>query len=81
MRRALPVGAKATLLAIDGSTANDVAEKQIAKISADVTHAAVSMGGNDAILHADALNLPVTSTRDALAMFGDRAGAFEADYR
>jgi hypothetical protein len=81
LRGALPVGAKATLLAIDGSTTTDVAEKQVGKISADVTHAAVSMGGNDAILQADALDLPVNSTRDALALFGDRAAAFEADYR
>jgi hypothetical protein len=81
LRRLLPAETTATLLAIDGSTTTDVVETQVAMLSADVTHAAVSMGGNDAILHADALELPVTSTRDALAMFGERASTFEASYR
>jgi hypothetical protein len=81
LRGVLPEGARATLVAIDGSTTIDVAQKQVGTLSADVTHAAVSMGGNDAILHADALDLPVGSTREALSIFGDRAAAFEADYR
>jgi hypothetical protein len=81
VRRLLPAGTTATLLAVDGSTTADVVETQIGMLAADVTHAAVSMGGNDAILHADALDLPVTSTRDALAMFGERAAVFEASYR
>jgi len=80
LRRILPAGTTATLLAVDGSTTLDV-QKQIAQLPSDVSRAAVSMGGNDAILHADALDLPVTSTRDALAMFGERAGMFEASYR
>jgi hypothetical protein len=81
LRRIVPAGTSVTLLAIDGSTTADVVEKQIGTLPMDVTHAAVSMGGNDAILHADALDLPVTSTRDALAMFSERASAFEAGYR
>jgi hypothetical protein len=81
LRHIVPPGTMATLLAVDGSTTADVADKQIPRLPADVTHAAVSMGGNDAILHADALDLPVTSTREALAMFGERAEAFEASYR
>jgi hypothetical protein len=81
LRRIMPAGIKATLLAVDGSTTADVVEKQIGMIPTDVTHAAVSMGGNDAILHADALDFPVTSTREALMMFGHRASDFEASYR
>jgi hypothetical protein len=80
LRRILPDGTTATLLAVDGSTTTDVRE-QAAKLPSDVTCAAVSMGGNDAILQADALDVPVTSTRDALVMFGERAGLFEASYR
>jgi hypothetical protein len=81
LRHFVPVGTTATLLAVDGSTTVDVAEKQIPRLPPNVTHAAVSMGGNDAILHADALDLPVTSTQEALAMFGNRAAMFEARYR
>jgi hypothetical protein len=81
LRHIVPPGTTATLLAVDGSTTADVVEKQIPRLPPDVTHAPVSMGGNDAILHADALDLPVASTHEALAMFGERAAAFEASYR
>lgn len=81
LRAMLPVGARATLLASDGNAITDVAQNQVPRLPRDVTHAAVSMGGNDAILQADALDLPVVSTRDALLIFGDRAAAFEAGYR
>jgi hypothetical protein len=80
LRRMVPAGVTATLLAVDGSTTADV-QKQVAKLPSDVSRAAVSMGGNDAILHADALDIPVTSTRDALAIFDERAAMFEASYR
>ena len=80
LRRMVPAGTTATLLAVDGSTTADV-QKQVAHLPSDVSRAAVSMGGNDAILHADALDLPVTSTREALAMFGERSAKFEASYR
>jgi hypothetical protein len=78
--RIAPAGTTATLLAVDGSTTADV-RRQVAKLPSDVSRAAVSMGGNDAILHADALDLPIRSTRDALAVFGERAAMFEASYR
>jgi hypothetical protein len=81
LRSIVPAGTTATLLSVDGSTTADVLEKQLPQLPADVTHAAVSMGGNDAILHADALDLPVSSTQDALAMFAERAATFEASYR
>ena len=81
VRRIVPAETTATLLAADGSTTSDVLEKQLPRLPAGVTHAAVSMGGNDAILQADALDLPVSSTREALAMFGERAATFEASYR
>ena len=71
----------ATLLAADGSTTTDVVRNQIGNLAADVTHAAVSMGGNDAILHADLMDLPVDSTREALTMFSDRVAEFETNYR
>jgi hypothetical protein len=81
LRHIVPAETEATLLAVDGSTTVDVVEKQIPQLPANATHAAVSMGGNDAILHADAIDLPVTSTKEALAMFGERAATFEESYR
>ncbi len=70
----------ASLLAVDGSTTADL-EKQIASPPLDVNRAVVSVGGNDAILQADALDLPVSSTGEALRLFGERASMFEAGYR
>lgn len=81
LRHMVPAGTEASLLAADGSTTVDVVDKQIPRLPATVTHAAVSMGGNDAILHADALDFPVTSTQAALALFGERAARFEESYR
>jgi hypothetical protein len=76
----LPEGWRATLLAIDGSTTADL-EDQLGKLPPDVTDAVVSIGGNDALLNSDILDLPVSSTREALHLFGSRAMRFEADYR
>ena len=81
LRRLLPPGTTASLLAVDGATTDDVAARQVARLPHDVTHAVVSMGGNDALHDADALDLPVASTGQALAIFGQRAAAFEARYR
>jgi hypothetical protein len=80
LRRILPEGMTATLLAVDGGTAADL-DRQVARLPPDASHAAVSVGGNDAILHADALDLPVSSTGEALRLFGARASTFEASYR
>jgi hypothetical protein len=79
-RGILPDGASASLLAIDGSTTADL-EEQLTNLPPDVTRAVVSVGGNDALLNADILNLPVTSTQQALHLFGARASKFEEDYR
>jgi hypothetical protein len=80
LRQILPDGMTATLLAVDGSTTADL-EKQVGQLPSDVSRAAVSVGGNDAILHADALHLSVSSTGEALRLFGRRASTFEASYR
>ncbi len=80
LRGILPDDAIASLLAIDGSTTGDVAD-QLANLPSDVTRAVVSVGGNDALLNADLLNLPVSTTQQALLLFGARASKFEDDYR
>ena len=80
LRRLLPGGCAASLLAVDGSTIAGL-ERQVASLPGDVTRAVVSVGGNDALANADILNLPVKSTQQALHLFGQRAAAFEASYR
>ena len=80
LRGLLPAGGTASLLAIDGTTTAELSE-QTFRIPEGVTRAVVSIGGNDALINADLLNLPVSSTRDALLLFDERAGEFEANYR
>jgi hypothetical protein len=79
LRALLPAGWGASLLAVDGSTTRDLGS-QVAQVDADVTHIVVSMGGNDALLNSDLLNMPVGSTAEALALFGRRIDAFKASY-
>jgi len=79
LRPLLPAGWRASLLAIDGSTTGDVA-RQVARVPADATHVVLSVGGNDALMNSDLLNLPVDSTAEALELFGARVAAFRASY-
>jgi hypothetical protein len=80
LRTFLPPPWRATLLAVDGSKCRDLA-KQLVLVEPDVTRVVISIGGNDVLQHADLLNFPVTSTLEALRLFGERAAAFEVDYR
>jgi hypothetical protein len=79
VRAGLPNGWRASLFAVDGATTHDLAS-QIARVSADVTHVVVSIGGNDALLNADVLDSPVSSTSQALGIFGARQETFRASY-
>lgn len=80
LARLLPEGFRATLLAVDGSTCADVGA-QLAKVTDDVSDIVLSVGGNDALMNGDVLNLSVSSTREALLLLGERAVRFEASYR
>jgi len=80
LKTLLPPGWASTLAAIDGSTTSDL-DEQLALLPKGVTRAILSVGGNDALLNADILNLPVTSTREALLLFGTRSLNFEVAYR
>jgi hypothetical protein len=80
LRDLLPEPWQATLCAVDGSTASDLAD-QLADVPADSSHVVISVGGNDALLNADLLATPVGSTAEALILFGERVGRFEAAYR
>jgi len=80
LRSFLPAGSNASLLAVDGSTTADLVD-QVKDITPEMTQVVVSIGGNDALLNADILNLPVASTQEALLLFGRRVAKFEESYR
>jgi GDSL-like Lipase/Acylhydrolase family len=80
LRELLPAGWRATLCAVDGSTAADLSE-QFADVPSDGSHVVISIGGNDALLNSDLLGTPVNSTAEALTLFGDRSSRFEHAYR
>ena len=80
VRETLPAGWRATLGAVDGATTEDFGP-QLAGLSEDVTHAVVSLGGNDVLGHADLLERRVRSSAEALVELADAAQRFERRYR
>jgi hypothetical protein len=80
LRQLLPAAWRATLCAVDGSTTADLSE-QFARVPSDGSHVVISIGGNDALLNSDLLGTSVSSTAEALTLFGDRISRFERAYR
>ena len=80
LRGQLPPGWTATLAAVDGSQADDVAA-QVAAVPADATHLVLSVGGNDALMASGLLDEPVYSSADALRLIAASVREFEARYR
>ncbi len=76
----LPDGWRATLAAIDGSMAEDIAQ-QLDTVPADATHLLLSVGGNDALMQEHILDTPAASTADALLLLSTMATQFEERYR
>lgn len=79
LRTALPTGWDATLLAVDGSVTDDVAN-QPARLPPETSHLVVSTGGNDALRHLDMLTETAQSVAEVLtrqAAIGER---FERSY-
>jgi hypothetical protein len=81
LRRVLPTGWKATLLAIDGATMSFV-ERQLQQIPADATHLALSVGGNDALGYSGfILSEPTDSYASALTGIAKIRDEFSNEYR
>jgi hypothetical protein len=80
VRELLSDGSRATLLAVDGSTTNEI-PAQVKLIPADATHLVLSAGGNDAIMNSDILLKPLKSTANALTELADISQRFEQSYR
>jgi len=80
LRELLPAGWRATLGAVDGTTTDDFAT-QLDAVPDDATHFVVSLGGNDALGHADLLDRRVHSSAEALSGLAAAAERFERRYR
>ncbi len=80
LRVMLPPPWRATLLAIDGTTTEDVS-RQLPHVTNDATHVVLSLGGNDALMNGDLLEAPLHSSSEALLLFADRLDRFESAYR
>ena len=80
LRGELPAGWTATLAAVDGAQADDVAT-QVADAAATATHLVLSVGGNDALMASGLLDEPVYSSADALRLIGASVREFEERYR
>ena len=80
LRGEFPAGWTASLAAVDGSQAADVAA-QLAGLRADATHLVLSVGGNDALMASGLLDEPVYSSADALRLIAASVREFEARYR
>lgn len=66
--------------AIDGSTTEDI-PAQLAELPVNTSHLVLSVGGNNALLRADVLEAPVSSSGEALLLLGNAAVDFEVSYR
>ncbi len=80
LRRQIPDGWKATLRSVDGSVVENV-QQQTLDLPDDATHLFVSVGGNDAILNADILQMKVSSSAEVFDKLADLANTFEGQYR
>jgi lysophospholipase L1-like esterase len=80
VRAALPMGARATLAAIDGSLTAGV-QDQLKRVPKDATHLVVSAGGNDALHASRLMTEPASSVAEALAKLGAVREQFRAEYR
>jgi hypothetical protein len=79
VRAMLPNPWSATLLAVDGSTTEDV-PMQLDRVPGDATHLVLSAGGNDVLHHVSVLDEPVASVAEAVERLATVAWEFEERY-
>ena len=80
LRRILPGGWSATLLAVDGARTDEVTH-QLARLPADASHLVLSVGGNDALAQGDLLEIRAAPAAQILGFLADAASQFERRYR
>ncbi len=77
--RRLPLGARATLNALDGSVTSGI-KLQLQIAPKDATHFVVSAGGNDALHHASLIGEQVSSVGEAMEKLATVRESFAQDY-
>jgi hypothetical protein len=80
LRENLPNDWRATLKAIDGSLIENVS-KQLFDVPPNSTHLVVSVGGNNAIMNADVLQMKAENSAEVLSEIADRCENFEFHYK
>lgn len=80
VRRYLPDGWRATLLAVDGDVVDDV-YRQVPRLPGDATHLVLSAGGNDALAHIGIVDEPAHSVGETLLRLAALRDQFAARYR
>ena len=80
LRRRLPPGSEATLLAVDGDIIRGVTQ-QLARLPPGSSHLVVSVGGNDALGHSGVLAEGARSVAEVLDRLAAIRDSFAADYR
>ncbi|MBI4228424.1 MAG: SGNH/GDSL hydrolase family protein [Deltaproteobacteria bacterium] len=79
LRNKLPHGWKSTLLARDGSMINDI-KYQLCELPEDASFLVLSVGGNNALSHADILNESASSVAEVLFKLADIQDEFQKGY-
>jgi len=80
VRRGLPRGWRARLLAVDGAVSASVAS-QLHRLPEGASHVFVSVGGNDALRHSGILDEVRRPAGEAFAALTEMQGEFRHDYR
>src|SRR5215510_10763114 len=80
VRASLPDGWHGTLIAVDGSTTEEI-RGQLDRVPSDATHLVLSVGGNNALMQLGILDISVSSMTMAIETLANVASAFEARYR
>jgi lysophospholipase L1-like esterase len=80
LRRNLPAGWRAALLAVDGSVTTDVAA-QLARLPADASHLVVSTGGNDALGASMLADDTRVTAAEGFEVLAEIQAEFRRDYR
>lgn len=75
----MPNGSQAALKAVDGSLIENVAN-QLLDIPLDTTHFVVSVGGNNAIMNADVLQMKAENSAQVFIELAERRDVFELHY-
>jgi len=79
VRKRLPEGWRATLLAVDGSRIEDV-HRQLGRLPDDSTHLVLSIGGNDLLAEAGVLARAAGTVGQGMLMMAEIRDRFESGY-